>query len=89
MASINVTATGNVGPTTGGFLGTTTLKGGSAAGTASIREGGSGGTVIRELAAVIGSSDAHAPTGRDGDRYTGQLHVTLAGTGASLIVELV
>jgi len=89
MAGILVTATGNVGPTTGGQLGTTTLKGGSAASTATIRENGSGGTIIRELAAVIGSSDAHQPVAHDGDHYNGQLHVTLAGTGASLNIELV
>ena len=85
---LNVAATGNVGPAGGCKLGSVSLAGGSAASTATLREGGASGTVIAQLTSAItvqSSLSASDPAGID---ITGQLHVTLGGTGASINIEL-
>jgi hypothetical protein len=84
---INVTATGLV-PNAGGpgRIGSLSLAGGSANATAVIRDGGASGTIIRQVAAVIGSMGGDLT--KEGIEYAGQLHVTLTGTGASLNIEL-
>lgn len=82
---LNVTSTGNVGPAGGGELHNASLVGGSASATAVIRESGSGGTIIAQLAAVTGDT---VMMQWECARYTGQLHVTLTGAGASLNLDI-
>lgn len=87
-APLNLTATGNFGPANGSRLGTVTLVGGSASATAVIREGGSGGTIVKQLATLTSTSAIEPPTSCEGQSITGQGHVTLTGTGASVNIEL-
>jgi hypothetical protein len=76
-------ATGNVGPASGGTLRAVSLAAGSAAATATIRQGGSGGSIILTIKAA--ANESHS-TARLDAVYAGQLHVTLAGTGAVVTV---
>jgi hypothetical protein len=87
---INVTATGNVTGFTGpSRLGTVSLVSGGAASTVVIRDGGSGGTIIKQLAAPTGDSRTETPVDSIGQQVTGQLHVTLTGAGSSVNLEQV
>lgn len=80
------TATGDVGPATGGSLQSVTLTPAAALSTAVVREGGSGGSIIAAIqAAASGSSFT---LWLKGATYSGQLHVTLTGSGATCAVEL-
>lgn len=85
---LNLASTGNFGPAFGTRLGNMSLVGGSAAATATIRDGGSGGTIVRQMAAALGTMEYDEPTSPDGYTFVGQPHLTITGAGASLNVEL-
>lgn len=74
-----VTATGDVGSTGSGSLLFVLLTAGSDAATLTLRQGGSGGSIIMVVKAPTGESVPVPIPG--GANYTGQLHATLAGTG--------
>jgi hypothetical protein len=86
-------ATGNI-VTGSGQLHSIILTPGSTASSVDVRLDGSGGSVVASLqAAANGSSVAWRAVGRargvagNGVRFPGPLHLTLAGTGASVTVE--
>jgi hypothetical protein len=76
----HITATGNVGGTAGGVLQNVVLSAGSAAATLTLRHNGSGGDTI-----LIVTAPANETTVLPGLSmvYSGQLHATLAGSGAT------
>jgi hypothetical protein len=80
------TATGNVGGADGGQVASATITPAAALSTLTLREDGSGGTVIAVLQA--GASGSSFQARFCGLGYKGQLHATLSGAGASFVVEL-
>ena len=81
-----VNATNNVGPASGGMIKGISLTPAAATANLTLREGGSGGTVIWDVQAA--ASGATVFLDLDGAVYTGQLHATLSGAGASAVIEL-
>lgn len=79
------TATGNLGPASGGLLWGVTLSAGADAATVVVREGGSGGTVLLTVKAAINTT---VNVRTYGSRYTGQLHLTFTGTSPEASIEL-
>lgn len=76
---VHLTSTGNVaGAADGGVCRGILLAAGTAAGSVTVREGGSGGTIITKLtvAANGGSESLSIPFA-----FVGQLHFTIAGAG--------
>jgi hypothetical protein len=72
-----------------GYLKSVALEGGSANSTVQVRDNTSGsGTVILSLAAVIGSSAVWSSGDPDGVFIGTGVHVTLAGAGAAVTVEV-
>lgn len=83
---IYLTATGNVGDTDGGAVRMLVLTPAAALSTLVLREGGSGGSILVTLQAAASGNSVTIPceddSGDGGMVYSGQLHVTLTGTGA-------
>lgn len=83
----NITGTGDVGGANGGAICSVILTAGSGgAATLVLKEGGSGGTTMLNLSAA--ANDSVQVQLCDAE-YSGQLHATLAGAGATANVELV
>lgn len=71
--------------TTVGYLAGASLRAGAGAlATATLRTGGAGGAIIGVLACLTSTSDHFTPAAPV--IYSGQVHVTIAGAGAELIL---
>ena len=79
----HVTASGNVGGSSGGTLHSAVLTAAGATSTLTLKQGGSGGTTILVLSAVANTSAASGPLNIV---YAGQLHATLSGASATATV---
>jgi hypothetical protein len=82
----HITATGNVGLSNGGFLGSASVTAAAALATLTLRENGSTGSIILLISAPVGASNQWFNSGGDG--YQGKLHATLTGAGATGNVEI-
>lgn len=84
MANLTrVTATNDITTRTA-ILRSVTVAGGSAAATCSVRSGGSTGTQVLDVNAVIGSTEQAVLVGTP---CPNGIHVTVGGTGAVVTVE--
>lgn len=81
-----ITGTGDVGPAIGGEIVGIVLTPAAATATLTLREGGSGGTVIMVLQAAASGNSVVSEI--PPLVYAGQLHATLAGAGASAVVAI-
>lgn len=74
---VRLTATGDVpGTADSGICGGISVKAGTAAGTVTVRQGGSGGTVLFTLTTVANGETVNQPIPF---QFRGQLHLTIAG----------
>jgi len=83
---VHATGTGNVGGAGGGSLRSVLLNAEGAAADIVVKQNGSGGSIILEMRAAAGTVSSHRFQGEA--RYSGQLHVTLTGAGATVTFEL-
>ncbi len=82
LRPLKFAATGNVTHCVSGGIAIVVLTPAGAASTVDIRENGAAGTVIMSLQAAANGDSVPSPA----FRFEGQLHVTLAGAGASFTV---
>lgn len=83
---VHITGTGNVGGDSGGEIELVVLTPAAAVSTLTLKEGGSGGATILILQAAANGGSVVVEV--CSLAYSGQLHATLSGTGATATIGL-